>query len=141
MTINTTLELLQEYGQDYLLLDGRRPCVTDATVNEEFSLYGIDAAQMDDILAEFQDIAGQQLERASNIRELSGGQQVILATLLALKSRAKRLMFVNFFLALHESKKARLGEMLRQSPKQIHVLENMRYDEARRRDDHHDSAR
>lgn len=49
MTMNTTLELLQEYGQDYLLLDGRRPCVTDATVNEEFSLYGIDAAQMDEI--------------------------------------------------------------------------------------------
>ena len=123
--MKTTLELLQEYGQEYLLLDGRRPCVTDATVNEEFCLHGLEPAQAEGILSEFYDIAGQKLERTSNIRELSGGQQVILATLIALKSRAKRLLFANFFLALHDSKKARLDNLLKQSSQQILLLENL----------------
>ena len=123
--IRTTIDLLREFGEEWLVLDGKRPCVTEAAVHEECCLYGFSAEEERRVLTLFEEISGQTLSCASRLHELSGGQKVIFSTLLALHSSAKKLLFVNFFLALHESKKRRIQELLQQSSKTIRVIEDV----------------
>jgi len=123
--MKTTLELLREFGEEWLVLDGKRPCVTEAAVHEEFCLYGLSVESERRVLALFEEISGQTLTRVSRLHELSGGQKVIFSALLALNSQANHLLFINFFLALHETKKRRIEELIRQSPKTIRVIEDV----------------
>ena len=123
--MKTTIELLREFGEEWLVLDGKRPCVTEAAVQEEFCVYSLSAEEERRVLALFEEISGQALTCASRLHELSGGQKVIFSALLALHSSAKKLLFVNFFLALHESKKRRIQELLQQSSKTIRVMEDV----------------
>ncbi len=123
--MKTTIELLREFGEEWLVLDGKRPCVTEAAVHEEFCLYGLSVYDESHVFALFEEIGGQPLTRASLLHELSGGQKVIFSTLSALYSSAKNLLFVNFFLALHESKKHRIQGLLQQSSKTIRVIEDV----------------
>ncbi|GAK51178.1 hypothetical protein U14_02420 [Candidatus Moduliflexus flocculans] len=123
--MKTTLELLREFGEEWLVFDGKRPCVTEAAAHEECCLYGLSEDEERHVLTLFEEISGQSLTRVSSLNELSGGQKVIFSALLALSSRAKNLLFINFFLALHESKKRRIEELIRQSPKTIRVIEDV----------------
>jgi|GEM_PF-1687717 len=105
------IKLCELYGSDYLICDGSNPLITDSLA-EEMLLYHIDVQFQWQVLNLYNQLCARNLCHSANISALSGGQKILLMIVLALHSRAKKLLLINVFEHLDADKKKSLKAYL-----------------------------
>ena len=95
----------EEYGQNFLVLDGRVHSMSNSTIKDEIRLYNLSKEKYHKTIELFNRITGKSISDKSQVTELSGGQKLILSALIALESPARNIIFFDYFIALHQSKK------------------------------------
>lgn len=106
----------------YLNADALQPLITEAKLKSELLIYNLDKVSTASLLDTFTTISGKTISPESSLKELSGGQKVLLMALLALFSPAKAIRFINLMPALDLQRRQALGELIDASPKEI-ILE------------------
>ncbi len=105
------LDLISEYGSEYLICDGRMPIVAQSFY-EECLLYGLGNTAREKIKNQFNSFTNKNLSDEEELALLSGGQKVILMALLALASPAPRILFRSLFDNLDLQNRSRLHALL-----------------------------
>ena len=95
-----------------LLCDASQPLISSGNLEEELELYKINPSHAAQLFVEFRNLTGKELSLESYPEELSGGQKVLLMTLLALHSSASDILFVDLQSALDNAKRAQLEELI-----------------------------
>lgn len=113
--------VLEKYGQNYLVLDGRIQSLSHSLVRDEFRLYNLGAETHNKVIGLFNQITGKSINEKTPIGELSGGQSLILSALIALESQAMSIIFVDYFLPLHKTKRRVIMELLEKYRKQKNI--------------------
>lgn len=119
------LHNLKQHSADYLILDGLIPTISLGYVREEFILYNINEEQYQKILNIFAQISGKVIGENTLISKLSHGQKIILSTLIALHSPAKRILFRNFFTSVSRDNRKKIEALIEtktQEGKEIRIV-------------------
>ena len=82
------LDNLMQYSDEDLIVDGRVPCVLNATVEDELRLYNLDRKQQKVVIDEFEELMKKPIQDTDYISSFSGGQRCVLALLGSLASPA-----------------------------------------------------
>lgn len=106
------LDFLRRHGEEFLVMDGRMPLLTSGAIRDEARLYNLDPDAEAAVLARFTELTGREAGPDTAVTTLSGGQKIVLATLLALESPATDLLFVDFFQALYPARRQALKEFI-----------------------------
>jgi len=120
------LYYIEKFGGEYLVMDGRVPLMSGASLRDELRLYNLGDRAQAEVIRCFSEMTGKTADGALCLETLSGGQKVILATLIALESDAKNLMFINFFHALYPERRRKimaLVETCRSCKQKIEIIE------------------
>ncbi|MCX6220149.1 MAG: hypothetical protein NTZ69_04105 [Bacteroidia bacterium] len=112
------LAFIQENSNEYLLLDGSIPTLTLGLVKEELILYNIPSTGFKNIIDAFNTFADKVINVDSLISELSGGQKLILSSVIALNSSAEKIKFRNFFNSLNETKRPLIKMLIEEKIKE-----------------------
>lgn len=110
--MNNTTNLINQYGREYLVCDGKHPLISAELLKDELVLYNIDSNVAVNISEHFYLLTNKNISRDSIISELSGGQKAILMFLLAIYSPAPKVLFVNLFECLDINKRIQIEEFL-----------------------------
>lgn len=95
-----------------LFCNASLPISGGGTLREEFILYHLDSALQAALINEFASITGKELNPQSDLHTLSGGQKVLMMTLLALLSPAKSIHFVNLWHSLDTQNRDLVKELI-----------------------------
>lgn len=95
-----------------LFCNASLPISGGGSLREEFILYHLDSAKQAALIKEFASITGKQLKAQSDLNSLSGGQKVLIMTLLALFSPAKSIHFVNLWHSLDSQNRKLVKELI-----------------------------
>ena len=107
-------EIIPKYGATHLICDSAYPLIINSTLEEEAILYNLPQEVVAKLCAMFADLTGKEIKPVSDIAALSGGQKVVLMTLLALLSSAERIVFVNLPLALDKERSVAVSALIEQ---------------------------
>ncbi len=119
----STIELIEEYGRDYLICDGNHPLISDGKLIDEFQIYNIQPRKYETILTELSAITGKAIGTEYPGASLSGGQKTILMVLTALASDAPKILFYNITTHLDAGNRDYVSTALNNcEPKQVLVL-------------------
>ncbi len=119
----TTLELIELYGEDHLVVDGRIPLVSQGPFQDEALLYHLSPVDLEGVMRDFKTLTGQVLGSQTLLKTLSGGQRVILGILLALKSSAPKVLVAHVMGSLDSLRTVMIREILdREPPGRIHEV-------------------
>jgi len=110
--MQTIPDLIELYGKDYLICSGDLPCIVTGRICEESVFYGLDPGAESTVIERFNLISGKQVDCNTAISTLSGGQKVILMTLLALNSPAEKILFHNLMHNLDIAKREIVRQLL-----------------------------
>lgn len=123
--MNTTIDLIEKYGERYLICDGKHPLLSSETLWDEILLYNLSAPMFSAMLQHFQSITGKSLRANSQIMQLSGGQKTLLMFLLAYYSPASRILFVNLMDNLDSTNRIIVNYLIYQTKdKEIRLYEH-----------------
>ncbi|PKN78983.1 MAG: hypothetical protein CVU48_06650 [Candidatus Cloacimonetes bacterium HGW-Cloacimonetes-1] len=91
----STIDLIEQYGEDYLICDGNHPLISAGSLSDEFQIYNIQFPQYEAILTELSTLTGKKIGVQYASTSLSGGQKTMLMVLTALASDAPKILFYN----------------------------------------------
>ncbi len=95
------INLLQsDRAKRYLICDARHPLITASQLWDELLLYNLSPSAREELYSLFEALTGRSIDASSRTDQLSGGQKVLLMTLLALLCPAPRLLFLNLWHSL-----------------------------------------
>lgn len=106
------LNTIEEYFDDYLILDGLVPTISLGYIKEELVLHNIPQEKYADVLGCFMDITEKKVTDDYLISELSHGQQLILSAVIALFSNAQNILFHNFFTSISEANTKKIMDLV-----------------------------
>jgi ABC-type Mn2+/Zn2+ transport system ATPase subunit len=106
------IDLIEKYGDNYLICSGKHPLISSAELSDELVIYNIKGQRLDLLIEHFNTITGKQLTESFPINTLSGGQKTILMVLLAIYSPAPRILFAHLFESLDEANKVVIRDLL-----------------------------
>lgn len=113
----TTLEIIEQYGNTHLIIDGRIALISPGPVKEEALLFGLTLDQIAAVLDQASQILQQQITPETRGDCLSGGQQIVVAILLALASSAEKILYIHVFEALDAERREQLQKLFTTEPR------------------------
>lgn len=106
------IDLIEKYGDSYLICSGKHPLVSSAELSDELAIYNIKHDKKDLLIEHFNAITGKQITGSCILSTLSGGQKTILMVLLAIYSPAPKVLFAHLFESLDHINKKVIQELL-----------------------------
>ncbi|HQB97698.1 MAG: hypothetical protein RBQ67_00725 [Candidatus Cloacimonadaceae bacterium] len=111
--------LYMDIMHDYLIADAEHPLICSDKLWDEMLLYNINPAAADRLYLDFRAICKKEVSADSSLKELSGGQKVILMALLALHSPADSISFINLEHSLDPGRFCKIRDLIIHSGKNI----------------------
>ena len=110
--MQTVLKNIETYADDYLIVDGTIPIVTNSTVLDELTLYCLTHLEQQNLFNKFEEITKRNIKPETDINTLSFGQKIIFATLCSLYCGAKKVQLRRIFSSIDSHKTNELNILI-----------------------------
>jgi hypothetical protein len=110
--MQTVLKNIKIYADDYLIVDGTIPIVTNSSVLDELTLYCLTDFGQNDLLQQFEEITKRNIKSDTDINTLSFGQKIIFATLCSIYSSATKVQLRRVFSSIDNQKTEKLNLLI-----------------------------
>lgn len=107
--------MIEDHLNSHLVCYARSPLISNGKLREELILYAIRTDQVGPLIRDFAAISGKQIDPDADVSALSGGQKVLLMVLLALRSPAGSVLFLDLWHSLDEQNQTRIKKLLDES--------------------------
>lgn len=105
---------MNEYAFTHLICDGNQPLITNASLEEEAMLYNLKPEVLHKVITLFKQITDKEITPETDISQLSGGQKVVLMILLAIHSKADKILMLNAKSALDPERSDAVQTLIKQ---------------------------
>lgn len=122
--MKNTIDYIEQYGDEYLVCDGTYPFVTRALLADEAKLFKLSKAELELVCEEFYDFFEVKINPHSKIDELSGGQKIVLMFLLAMRSKADKILFVNLLDSLDQINKEKVLAIINKQSNRLILVQD-----------------
>lgn len=110
--MKTVLKNIETYADDYLIVDGTIPIVTNSTVLDELTLYCLTDFEQVNLFKKFEEITKRNIRAETDINTLSFGQKIIFATLCSLFCSATKVQLRRVFSSIDSHKTNELNILI-----------------------------
>ena len=110
--------------KDYLIADADVPLISCDELRDELLIYNIDDSTANQLINQFEELTGKDINRFYKVNELSGGQKVILMVILVLYSHAPKIHFKNLMQSLDTKRREAIKNLINSCGKDIILEEN-----------------
>ncbi len=110
--MQTVLKNIETYTDDYLIVDGTIPIVTNSTILDELTLYSLSDIEQHTLFTKFEEITKRRISPDTDINTLSFGQKIIFATLCSLCCSATKIQLRRVFSSIDNQKTEQLKTLI-----------------------------
>lgn len=110
--MQTVLKNIETYAENYLIIDGTIPIVTNSTMIDELTLYCLTDLNQKEFFKKFEEITKRNIKSETSINTLSYGQKIIFATLCSIYSSAEKVQLRRIISSIDQQKRNDLNLLI-----------------------------
>ncbi|MGX5818743.1 hypothetical protein ACWKWU_11135 [Chitinophaga lutea] len=110
--MDAVINNIAKYKDEYLIIDGTIPVLTNSVIRDELTLYCLADEQEDALIAAYSQLIKRHVSQNTRLGTLSYGQKLILSVLCAVYSTAPKVQLKNVYSSLDGSMQRAINDLI-----------------------------